>query len=513
MGLKGMISGAFREAFGPSVEAAVESRPVDAVSLPIGTPAYPMIDLKTGEKVYPMDADKAYFSNAFRACLLAKSRPVSALPIDVYVRDGGVRRKATDRFSRALSALLRHRWNPYLTASEGVRWAMMTKDTLGNAFIRVQYGRDGRPEALWPMSGAPDVQKGPHGPVYDYPGDTMTPAGRYLSHEVIWIKSPIIDSDGVKGVSLADLAARELGLSIDLEEFYRRLIDNGNHFPGWLETDKGLKPEDVQKLQMQLADHKGVVHAGTVRIFDNGLTYHQTPLTMADMSLVEQERWILQQTCRTLSVPPQEVFELSNATYSNIEQGALNFATKTLSYECSCLERALSDPLWAIGREDHYVQFDMNGLLRGDYKSRMEGYRTAVMAGISSPDECRAKEDEPPYEGGSYFLRPAAYILIDPETGREVETSRSSKASQPQPGSSGEGVEPTVGNPNGRPPEDVLAPVYAEMERRVRERLAEGDNEKNRAFAARVLAPYAEACAECGIEYDIDRDIERMAAQ
>lgn len=396
----------------------------------------PYLDMRSGKRYTVEDTRDAYYSNAFRACLLAKSRPLSSLPVDVYQRRDGVREKAQDPVSASLSRLLRHKWNPYLSAAEGIRWTMFTKDTKGNAFIRVQWS-DGIPTALYPLSMDPTIEGSAVGPVFDYPGDKFTPKGRYLPHEVVWVKSPVLDKDGFKGVSLARLSARELGLSIDLERFYERLLSNGSHFPGWLETDQKLNEADMSLLKKQLGDHQGIISAGEVRIFPSGLSYHQSPLTMADMSLVDQERWILQQVCRTLSVPPQEVFELSNATYSNIEQGALNFASKTLVPECKALECAFGDILWSAGLEGCYVQFDMNGLLRGDYKSRMEGYRTGIYAGMYSPNEVRALEDMAPYEGGEKLFRPAAYIPVDPETGEELEGCRGS-VSQPKPGGFGE---------------------------------------------------------------------------
>lgn len=472
----------------------------------------PVIDLSTGERWRTDGALKAYYSNAFRACLLAKARPLGALPVDVYSRLGGVREKSGSRVGRRLSRLLRTRWNPVLTGAEGVRWAVMTKDALGNAFVRVQWA-DGMPVALWPMSGTPGVSLPASGPVFDYPGDKFTPAGRYLSHEVLWLKGPVLDSDGLMGVSLAELAAKELGLSIELEEFYRQLINNGNHFPKWIETDAALKKADVDRLRQQLSDHRGLVAAGETRIFDNGMHVKQAGLTIADMSLVEQETWILQQTCRTLSVPPQEVFELSHATYSNIEQGALNFANKTLVPECKALEQALSGVLWEAGRPDEYVQFDMNGLLRGDYAGRMQGYQTAIYAGMYSPNMALAKEDEAPYEGGDVRFRSAAYIPVDPETGEELEGARGG-AGAASPGGSGEGVAYDPGAPNGRPPEDAFAPVYEEMERRVRERFSErGDTQPARDFATRVLRPWAAACLMARIDYDIAADVDRLARE
>lgn len=490
----------------------------DKVDIPIGTPVYPMLDLKDGRTVYPSDAQRAFYSNAFRACLLAKARPMSSLPVDVFARDGGVRRRATSRVAKALSSLMRTKWNPAMTASEGIRWAIMTKDTLGNAFVRVEWSH-GVPVALWPMrmECQPVIERardGSRAVVFRYPGDKFTREGTYIEQEIVWLKSPILDSDGVKGVSLADLAASELGLSIDLEDFYQKLISNGNHFPIWLETDQSLKDPDIKNLQQQLADHKGIVSAGETRVFDKGLHVNQTKLTMADMSLVEQERWILQQTCRTLSVPPQEVFDLSHATYSNVEQGARSFAQKTLMPECFMLEKSFSSILWAAGRTDEYVQINLDGLMRGDFEGRMRGYQIGIYSSVYAANEVRAKEDEEPYKGGDVYFRPAAYIPVDPKTGREPEGARSGTSNPPETGGSGEGVPYDPVNPNGRPPENALRPVLKDMEGRIRQRFEDkGDTPAARDFAARVLSPYADACLMARVPFDIDSEIDRLAKE
>ncbi len=491
-------------------------RMVANLASPLGVGAsiqtLPRLDLD--EPVYEHAA--AYYSNAYRACLLAKARPLSSLPVHVYRREGGIRREAPNGPARALEGLLRGRWNPFMTGAEGIRWAMMTKDTLGNAFIRVQWA-EGAPVALWPMSGTPDIEVTPAGtPTFRYGGDKFTPPGVLLPYEVVWIKSPIIDSDGLMGVSLAKLAAEELGLSIDLERFYDRLLKNGSHFPGWLETDQRLDPADREDLRSQLSDGAGILSAGKIRIFEKGLSYHQTGLTMADMSLVEQERWILQQTCRTLSVPPQEVFDLSNATYSNIEQGSLNFANKTLVPECVTLEQAFGWVLECAGLGDCYVQLDMNGLLRGSYADRMNGYRTAILGGFMSANEVRMKEDMEPYEGGGVFFRSSAYIPVDPESGEEL----AQRSSERQPGAAGEGSgeDPGRANPGDAPAgaaenfEEGAAFIKRDMDERVAARFRDkGDCEATRDFAARVLKPYADACLMNRVEYDMESDIERLS--
>lgn len=464
-----------------------------------GGPGVDFVEYRDGSKVVRYEVDRhreAYYGNAYRACALAKARPLASLPVHVYDRSGGVRVEASGYTARDLSRLLRTRWNPFVTAQEGFRWLDMTKDAKGNAFARVEW--DGpRIVAIWPMSGTPQVCVSGGDALFRYGGDKFTPAGTYLSREIVWVKSPILDEDGIMGVSLAELAARELGLSIDIEEFYARLIRNGNHFPGWLETDQKMDEQGMAMLKKQLDDGAGIVNAGKLRVFDRGMRYHNTGYTMVDMSLVEQEKWILQQTCRTLSVPPQEVFDLSNATYSNIEQGALNFANKTLVPECSEIERAFTCVLLDAGLDDVYVQFDLNGLLRGNYRDRMEGYRIGLYSGFYCPNDIRAKEDMPPYEGGDKFLRPTAYAVIDPETG-EAEYPSGDQAGV---GGSGEGDDGT----------SALDAIHEDMRGRVIARLREcGDTEKFRDFATRVLTPYANACTLARIKYDIEKDIEEM---
>ena len=463
-------------------------------------------------------AADAYYSNAFRACLLAKARPLASLPIHVYERKGGLRVEASHRFSRRLGTLLRTRWNPFMTSSEGIRWTMMTKDVRGEAFLRVEFDGSGMPVAIWPLSGIPTVEVANGSAVFRYQGDKFTKAGVYLQDEIVWVKSPVLDSDCLHGVSLAEVAANELSLSINLEEFYRNVLNGDSTFAGWLETDQKLQPQDVDQLKQQLSDGGGIVNAGRVRIFDKGLSYKTNGQSMVDMSLVEQERWILQQTCRTLSVPPQEVFDLSNATYSNIEQGAINFANKTLVPECKALEEAFSGVIWAAGYPNDYVQLDMNGLLRGSYKERMDGYRIAIYAGIYCPNDVLAKEDMPPYEGGQFHLRSTAYLAIDPETGEAVQQgpAQAGQATPDanDPGGSGEG-ERDDGHGDGTDDPDArgtaLAVIHADMAERIRDRYeSAGDTKRFREFAKKVLTPLSAAYEVDGIEYDMESDIEEI---
>lgn len=483
------------------------ARALDAAGVYIPSVQYDFVN-HNGVDNYQRDRNstEVFYSNAYRACALAKARPLASLPVHVFERENGVRVPAKKRAAKDLEVLLRTKWNPLMSAQEGFRWLDMTKDLKGEAFVRVEW-KNARVVALWPMSGKPEIEQIRGGSyVFNYGGDKFTQPGRYLANEVVWVKSPILDTDCLHGKSLAEYAANEVGLSIDLEKFYSHILNGEGNFPGWLETDVNLKKPDIEKLKDMLESGGGVNNAGHIRIFDNGLKYRSTPQTMVDMSLVDQERWILQQVCRTLSVPPQEVFDLSNATYSNIEQGAINFANKTLMPECAEIERAFSNILWSIGLSDCYVQFDMNGLLRGSYKDRMDGYRIAIFSGFQTRNETRAKEDMPPIKGLDAPLIPTAYNLIDPETGEIVYVAQPGGAAK-EPGFSGEGAPPYSGDGDG----NAMNSIHADMVERIRNRIDEaGDTEKTREFAVKVLKPYANACLIAHREYDLDSDIEEI---
>lgn len=459
---------------------------------------------------------EAYYSNAFRACLLAKARPLSSLPVRVYERKEGVRVDAEGTFAEAYSLLLRHKWNPFMTAAEGTRWLEMTKDTLGEAFARVEFNM-GIPVAIWPLSRKPTIEIMHGHPVFNYGGDKFTPAGRYLENEIIWVKSPILDSDGLHGVSLAMLAAQEVNLSINLSDFYGNIINGEAPTSGWIETDQPLDQQSYEMLSTRLSANGGIENAGHIKVLDRGLHYKRNTTSPVDMNLVEQEKWILQETCRTLSVPPQEVFELSNATYSNIEQGAINFANKTLVPECVALETAFSSILWGAGYTNLNVQLDMNGLMRGSYKERMEGYRIAVLGGAwLTRAEVRTKEDMPPIKGMEMPFVPTAYNLLDPNTGEIVPVAGTKNNANPQPGGNGDserdnGREPVESNFNPHAMGTALAVVHHDAQERVKDRyLSTGDTPKFRAFAKKVLSPFAKATELEGIEYTIDDDIEEI---
>lgn len=433
-----------------------------------------------------VDKAGALFSTAYLAAEQAKARALGSLPCHVYRdSDKSGRDKVGDH---PLAWLVSRRWNHIHTAQTGLQWLSVRRDTFGTAYVRVQWYR-GEPTALFPIEAPVETlyDAAETIPVrYNVPeGDRFTPKGVYLPHEILVFPTCISTDGGVTGRSLAELAAEDIGLSIDLTRFYANVIQKGFHPGGYLEHEAKLTEDDVRKLAAKNAILSGVDHAGEVRIFDQGLKYHALSASMAEADIVKQQEFILQSVARALYVQPSKVFDYSRATYSNIESAQIAFIVDTLMPEVTAIEAEFAKILDYMGQRDTYVKFDMRGLQRGDFKSQMEGYVAGVYGGIYTRADVRAWQELPFLEGTDELLQPTAYVSIDPETG---ETTAYGKNAQ-----------------------DALAPVVQDAVQRVQARIeADGDTPRTLEYARTVLAPVARAHALAGRPFDTDAVIEEI---
>lgn len=116
----------------------------------------------------------------------------------------------------------------------------------------------------------------------------------------------------------------------------------------------------------------------------------------------------MEEICRIFRVPPHLIGDLSRSTFSNIEHQSIDFATHTIRPWLVRIEQAMNRALFSVSEKGRfYVQFNLDGLMRGDYKSRMEGYAIARQNGWMSANDIRALENLNPIpdeEGGNTYL-------------------------------------------------------------------------------------------------------------
>ena len=116
----------------------------------------------------------------------------------------------------------------------------------------------------------------------------------------------------------------------------------------------------------------------------------------------------MEEICRIFRVPPHIIGDLSRATFSNIEHQSIDFAMHTIRPWLVRIEQAMNRVLFPDSEKGRfYVQFNIDGLMRGDYKSRMEGYAIARQNGWMSANDIHALENLNPIveeEGGDTYL-------------------------------------------------------------------------------------------------------------
>jgi len=433
---------------------------------------------------------------AVLACLVVRAETFASLPLHILTAGGA--KAETPAPNHWAQRLLAEQPNDLMNAGEFWRWKQLAEDVAGNAYAHIIRGPGGRPTAIWPLMAQPPVLNLAGGRAfYRYVGDDITPPDDYSVDTILHFKGPILRTPFV-GASLIDLASEAIGVAIGSEQFFARLLGNGTHFPGYLEKEDALSAEDMTALQAQLKGFAGLLGTGTVRIFDRGLKYKQNDMSMQDAQLTEQERLQLQKICSIFRVPLAMAGDLEHGTYTNSEQQDLWFAKHTITPMCVNTERVLSFRLLEKGVR---AKFNLDGLLRGDYKTRSEGDATLVRAGILNRDEARSHYNLNPAPGLDKFLCDLNLGIVEDDG--TVSSPGTPEPPEPPP------TPPEQPQAPPAPAAFTLEPLMRDALACIRRRYA-SDQAKDRtreetvAFAVAKLAPLAEAFALAGVSFDAE---------
>lgn len=417
----------------------------EASSVPQSLTPMGIIDID-GRTILPTERYGAMMSSDFIACETAKIRAIRSLPVRL-LKDG--ERGPELVTDHPLAAVLR-RPNPLMSWGDLLSWFILRKEVFGTAYLRVQRDAAYNVKALWPVLSHVDIKfdKVTGDVFYTAPLDTFNPSWTAREDGVVIIKTDTTEDGGLRGKSVAETAAGDIGLSIDLSNFYRSIMRNGTHMGGWLEHPTKLDPPDIKAIQESLQMQAGAENAGGIRIFDRGLKYHEVSFSLGEMNLVEQERFVLEKVCRATHVDLHHVYADGGATATGSQGYDIDFVKNTVLPEITAIEEAfipvidLSKRAGGGVNKGYHVDFDTNGLLRGDFKTRMDGYRIGVYAGIFTRAWCCEQEGIQWLPGQDKLLQPTAYYMVDNNGDPYVPAEPTSGTSGQSDGVSG--IEPKV---------------------------------------------------------------------
>lgn len=279
----------------------------------------------------------------------------------------------------------------------------------GNAFAKIER-RSGTDVAmaLYPLMPA-NVQvsrerTGQKRVVYEvkeqYGPNQIYPIERDKPQDILHVRS--LSSDGLTGLSIVANARQSIGTAIGAERFTGEFWGNGGRVPYMLKLDKPFKNEqDFDKFRADWEATYRDPHRAP--ILEPYLTYQQIGMSLHDCQLLEARQFSVPEICRWFGISPHLVFDLSHATFSNIEHLALQFVTFCLTAWLKRWEEALWRCVLTPAEKSrgYYFKHNVAGLLRGDFPTRMAGYASALQNGHMNVDEVRDLEDRNPLPDGA----------------------------------------------------------------------------------------------------------------
>lgn len=380
-----------------------------------------------------VDEMNALQTSAVYACVKILAETVASLPLHLYIKKKDAHEYATEH---PLYSCLYETPNEEMTSFE-FRETMMTSLLLyGNAYARI-IKRKGKVTELWYLK--PDLMTVERDTAtkrikYTYADDITNETIVYRPEQIFHIKG--LSTDGVKGLSPIAQAREAIGLSLATEEYGAKFFGNGARPGGVLEHPGILKdPEKLRESWNKV--YQGAKNSHKVAVLEEGMKYHAIGIAPEDAQFLETRKYQLNEICRIFRVPPHLVGDLERATFSNIEHQSIEFVQHTIRPWLVRWEQEISRSLLDEGeRLLYYVKFNVDGLLRGDYKSRMEGYAIGRQNGWLSVNDIRRLEDMSPIpkeKGGDDYLvngnMTAAKVDGKKEGGKDEESTGKANAS------------------------------------------------------------------------------------
>ena len=350
---------------------------------------------------------------AVYTCIRVIAEAIAGLPLHLYKSKSEGKEKAKNH---PLYFLLHDEPNPEMTSFVFRETLMGHLLLYGNAYAQII--RNGRGEilGLYPlMPNKMQVDRASNGEIY-YTyilGSGDSPEIKNNKTNVVYLRRsdvlhiPGLGYDGIVGYSPIALAKNTIGMAIACEEYGAKFFANGASPSGILEHPGILNdPEKLRKSWNEM--FSGSTNSHKIAVLEEGLQFKSISVSPNEAQFLETRQFQLNEIARIFRVPPHMVGDLERSTFSNIEEQSLEFVKYTLAPWISRWEQSLKKALLSQNeKKDYFIQFNVDGLLRGDYQSRMNGYSVGIQNGFLSVNDVRSLENMdllPDSSGGNEYL-------------------------------------------------------------------------------------------------------------
>ena len=363
--------------------------------------------------------ESAMRATAVYAAVRLLAETVAQLPLQVFEVDAdGGKTAARDN---PLWALLHDTPNAESTSYEWRRLVMTHLLLRGNSYCEMIPGTAGRVGELIPLD--PDGVKpflvveddGRKRIWYEFTDREIQGSPRRLlsSDEVLHIRG--LGTNRWIGISPIALHAETIRNTLSTASFGGKLFANGLNPSAIIRTNAQYDEEDFKRFKEQIdQNYAGLGNAKKPLVLQNIEEFKPVSMTPEDSQFIETQKFNVSDIARIFNVPPHKLAELSNATFSNIEEQSLEYVIYSLIPWLSNIEAALRKAVFTVAdRRDLVAEFRVDGLLRGDSVKRWTAYKSALSAGAMSINEVRRLENLNPVDNGDEHFVPMNMIPLD----------------------------------------------------------------------------------------------------
>ena len=394
----------------------------------------------------PVNERTAMQTTAVYACVRILAEAIASLPLHVYeYQDDGGKKLVHDH---PLYYLLHDEPNPEMTSFVFRETLMSHLLIWGNAYAQIIRDGAGRVLGLYPLlPDKMDVQRDDKGNIYYVYSRNSDENPMFKEYGNIKLKAedvlhiPGLGFDGLIGYSPIAMAKNAVGMTLACEEYGASFFANGANPGGVLEHPGVLKdPSKVRESWNSV--YRGVSNAHKIAVLEEGMKYQQIGIPPEEAQFLETRKFQINEIARLYRIPPHMVGDLDKSSFSNIEQQSLEFVKYTLDPWVIRWEQSLQRSLLLPGEKGKYfIKLNVDGLLRGDYQSRMNGYAVGRQNGWFSANDIREMENMNPIpdeEGGNlYLINGAMTKLADAGAFAKTDTGQQNAPAQENSGKRG----------------------------------------------------------------------------
>ena len=341
-------------------------------------------------------------TTAVYACVRILAETIASLPLHTYRYSTGGKEKA---MNHPLYYLLHSEPNPEMTSFVFRETLMGHLLLWGNAYAQIIRDGRGRVLGLYPLLPSKMlVSRTDQGILfYQYEKD-----GRiYFLPDTDVLHIPGLGFDGLVGYSPVAMAKNAIGMAIATEEYGAKFFANGAS-PGGVLEHPGVVKDPGKIRESWNAVYQGSGNAHRVAVLEEGMKFQPIGIPPEQAQFLETRKYQLNEIARIFRIPPHMIGDLEKSSFSNIEQQSLEFVMYTLDPWVLRWEQAIQRALFSESeKRQYFVKFNVDGLLRGDYQSRMNGYAVGRQNGWLSANDIRELENLnriSPELGGDLYL-------------------------------------------------------------------------------------------------------------